>query len=192
VGQVETTNLGRRKSSEYYSRHYGKVYKDPDTPLTVLEAIVGINQLLEEEAGGEKEAPPHNAEPFTRLLLRLFDGIQALPRDQMYKFLRGTGSAPSDYTARGWTSEKNKIFRQTPPLEIARNWAGKLRKGMTSDYDQAMFLIGACIEGSGINANETLNNAASRAQQLYQIWESKNQKKVSQLSLFESLGEEGA
>ncbi len=211
--------IRRGKALEYYSRHYGKVYKDPDTPLTVLEAIVGINQLLEEEAGGEKEAPPHNAEPFTRLLLRLFDGIQALPRDQMYKFLRGTGSAPSDYTARGWTSEKNKIFRQTPPLEIARNWAGKLRKGMTSDYDQAMFLIGACIEGSGINANETLNNdnflphpalgsivtwfkthgadsstrnAASRAQQLYQIWESKNQKKVSQLSLFESLGEEGA
>lgn len=210
--------IRRGKALEYFSRHYGKVYKNPDTPMTVLEALLGINQLLDEEAGGIKEAPPHNAEPFTRMLLRLFDGTGQLPRDQMQKFLRGTGSAPSDYVNRGWTSEKNKIFYLTPPLEVARNWVGKLRKGLTSDYDQAMFLIGACIEGSGINANETLSNdnflphpalgsivtwfkthgadsvtrnAASRAQQLYQIWESKNQKKVSQLSLFESLGEEG-
>jgi len=211
--------IRRGKALQYYSRHYGKVFKDPNTPLSVLEALLGINQLLEEEAGGIKEAPPHNAEPFTRMLLRLFDGIDQLPRDQMQKFLRGTGSAPSDYVSRGWTTEKSKIFYLTPPLEIARNWIGKLRRGMTSDYDQAMFLIGACIEGSGINANETLNNdnflphpalgsivtwykthgadnatrnAAIRAQQLYQIWESKNQKKVTQLSLFESLGEEGA
>jgi hypothetical protein len=30
---------------------------------------------------------------------------------------------------------------------------------MTSDYDQAMFFIGACHEGSGIHASDTLNNA---------------------------------
>ena len=35
-------------------------------------------------------------------------------------------------------------------------------KGMTSDYDQAMFFIGSCYEGSGINASETLNNANFR------------------------------
>lgn len=80
-----------------------------------------------------------------------------------------------------------------------------------------MFLIGACFEGSGINASETLNNekfkphpalgailiwfkthgadspirnAAITASKLYQNWESKNQAKVQQLSLFDALGEE--
>ncbi len=209
--------IRRGKALEYFSRHYGKVYKNQDDPMSVLEALIGINQLLDEEAGGIKEAPPHNAEPFTRMLLRLFDGVSDLPRDQMQKFLRGTGSAPSDFTRRGWTYEKKKIFFLTSPLELAQAWTGKHRKGLQSDYDQAMFLIGACFEGSGINANETLNNdkfkphpalgailiwfkthgadspvrnAAITAAKLYQNWESKNQTKVQQLTLFDEMGEE--
>jgi CO/xanthine dehydrogenase FAD-binding subunit len=88
---------------------------------------------------------------------------------------------------------------------------------MTSDYDQAMFLIGACFEGSGINASDTLNNssfrphpalgailtwfkthgadsqirnAATTAGQLYRAWEGKHRDVTAQLSLFESLGED--
>jgi len=209
--------IRRGKALEYFSRHYGKVYKDQTTIITVLEALLGINQLLDEEAGGIKEAPPYNAEPFTRMLLRLFDGISELPRDQIQKFLRGTGSAPSDYISRGWVYEEKKVFYLTPPLKLANSWGGKQRKGMTSDYDQAMFFIGACFEGSGINANDTLNNANFRphpslgailiwfknhganspirnaaimASQLYHHWEAKNQPKVKQLSLFDNLGEE--
>ena len=209
--------IRRGKALEYFSRHYGKVYKDQDMPMTVLEALVGINQLLDEEIGDVKEPPPHNAEPFTRMLLRLFDGISELPRDQIQKFLRGTGSAPSDYISRGWVHEEKKVFYLTPPLDLARSWVGKKRKGMISDYDQAMFFIGACFEGSGINANDTLNNANFRphpslgailiwfknhganspirnaaimASQLYHHWEAKNQPKVKQLSLFDNLGEE--
>jgi len=209
--------IRRGKALEYFSRHYGKVYKDQDTPMSVLEALLGINQLLDEEAAGIKEAPPHNAEPFTRMLLRLFDGISELPRDQMQKFLRGTGSAPSDFAKRGWVFEQKKVFFLTSPLDLAQAWIGKHRKGLQSDYDQAMFLIGACFEGSGINASETLNNenfnphpalgailiwfkthgadspirnAAITASKLYQNWESKNQPKVQQLSLFDALGEE--
>ncbi|RLA52383.1 MAG: DUF1156 domain-containing protein [Gammaproteobacteria bacterium] len=211
--------IRRGKALEYFSRHYGKVYKDQDAPMSVLEALLGINQLLDEEAGGIKEAPPHNAEPFTRMLLRLFDGISELPRDQMQKFLRGTGSAPSDFSSRGWVFEKAKVFFLTSPLDLAQVWIGKHRKGLQSDYDQAMFLIGACFEGSGINASETLNNenfnphpalgailiwfkihgadspirnAAITASKLYQNWESKNQSKVQQLSMFDALGEESA
>ena len=209
--------IRRGTALEYFSRHYGKVYKDQDTPMSVLEALLGINQLLDEEAGGIKEPPPHNAEPFTRMLLRLFDGKAELPRDQMQKFLRGTGSAPSDFINRGWVTEKKKIFHLVPPLEIARQWVGKQRKGMTSDYDQTMFFIGACFEGSGINASDTLNNpnflphpalgalstwfkthgadsptrnAATLASQLYRSWEGKNQAKADQLTLFDMLGEE--
>jgi len=204
--------IRRGKALEYFSRHYGKVYKDLGVPINVLEALVGINQLLDEEAGGVKEPPPHNAEPFTRMFLRLFDGKAELARDQMQKFLRGTGSAPSDFLNRGWCFEKKKIFYLTPPLEIALAWIGKHRRGMTSDYDQAAFLIGACFEGSGINANETLNNpnfkphpalsalltwhrshgatnqirnAATIASSLYRTWESKHQTpEFKQMTLF--------
>jgi hypothetical protein len=209
--------IRRGKALEYFSRHYGKVYKDEDTPMTVLEALLGINQLLDEEAGGIKEAPPHNAEPFTRMLLRLFDGVRELPRDQIQKFLRGTGSAPSDFSNRGWVYEEKKVFYLTSALDLAQSWIGKHRKGMQSDYDQAMFLIGACFEGSGINASETLNNehfkphpalgailtwfknhgadsavrnAAITAATLYHTWESRNQAVVRQLSLFDALGDE--
>jgi len=117
--------IRRGKALEYFSRHYGKVYKDEGVPMNVLEALVGINQLLDEEAGGVKETPPHNAEPFTRMFLRLFDGKAELARDQIQKFLRGTGSAPSDFVNRGWCFEKKKVFHLTPPLEIALTWFGK-------------------------------------------------------------------
>ena len=200
--------IRRGKALEYFSRHYGKVEKEPGSPMSVLEGIVGANQLLEEESGGAAELPPSNAEPFTRMLLRLFDGITELARDQMQKFLRGTGCGPSDFLARGWVTEKKKIFCLVPPLEIARSWIGKKRKSMSSDYDQAMFLIGACFEGSGINANETLNNpnftphpalggllqwfrshggdaatrnAAVLASQLYSSWEARYAEKAEQL-----------
>lgn len=209
--------IRRGKALEYFARHYGKVYKDQDAPMSVLEALLGINQLLEEEAGGIKDPPPPNAEPFTRMLLRLFDGKAQLPRDQIQKFLRGTGSAPSDFVDRGWVVEKKKVFYLVPPLEIARQWVGKQRKGMTSDYDQATYLIGACFEASGINAKDTLDNpnfrphpalgalltwfkthgadssirnAATLASQLYRTWAGKNQAKAEQLTLFEALGEE--
>lgn len=214
--EADVQVIRRGKALEYFSRHYGQVYKDQDTPMTVLEALLGINQLLDEEAGGIKEPPPHNAEPFTRMLLRLFDGINQLPRDQLQKFLRGTGIGPSDFASRGWVYEQKKVFHLTSPLDLAQSWVGRHRRSMQSDYEQAMFLIGACFEGSGINASETLNNdnfkphpalgailtwfktrgadsptrnAASTAASLYQTWASRNQEKVKQLNLFERMGE---
>ena len=205
--------IRRGKALEYFSRHYGQVYKDEDTPISVLEALVGINQLLDEETESNSTPPPHKAEPFTRMLLRLFENKLELPRDQMQKFLRGTGCAPSDFIDLGWVTEKNKIFTLVSPLEIAQEWIGQKRKNMTSDYEQAMFLIGACIEGSGINASETLNNrnfkphpalkdllvwfktrggdtptrnGAILAAKLYSGWESRNQSKLmEQATLFD-------
>lgn len=202
--------IRRGKALEYFSRHYGQVFKEPGSPMTVIEALVGVNQLLEEESGGTAELPPSNAEPFTRMLLRLFDGTTELPRDQMQKFLRGTGCGPSDFLGREWVTEKNKVFTLVPALDMARGWIGKKRKTMTSDYDQAMFFVGACHDGSGINASETLNNpnfrphpalgsllqwflihggdtrtrnAATIASQLYHNWEARNAPKVEQLLL---------
>ena len=151
--------IRRGKALEYFSRHYGKVYVDAGKPISVQEALVGINQLLDEELSGVADPPPPNAEPFTRQFLRLFDGVDAVPRDQIQKYLRGTGSSPADFEQRGWCRHEKKVYHLVPPLEIARAWIGRHRKGMVSDYDQAAFLIGACFDNSGINVNVTLGNS---------------------------------
>lgn len=204
--------IKRGKALEYYSRHYGKVYVDEDRPFGVGDALLGINQLLDEESGKTQDPPPVNAEPMTRQFLRLFDRRDELPRDQMQKFLRGTGVAPSEFAQRGWCVEEKKIFRTVPPLAIAQNWVGKHRARLNSDYDQAMVLIGACAPGSGINAADTLKNpnfqphpavkallewhaeraadiqvqrAAKTALTIYQSWEQQHPDKVKQLGFFE-------
>jgi adenine-specific DNA methylase len=200
------------KSLEYYSRHYGQVFFGEERAVDVKDALLAIFQLIDEESGAAKEPPPVNAEPITRQFLRLFDGAKEIPRDQIQKFLRGTGVAPSDFEARGWCSEDNKTYNITSPLEVARAWQGKHRRGMTSDYDQAAFLIGACFENSGINATDTLSNdnfkphpaldallewfavrgasseirnASSRAQTILRSWRAKHESpKQQQMALF--------
>ena len=46
----------------------------------------------------------------------------------------------------------------TPPVELARAWKGLSRKGMARDFDQTMFLVGACFEGSNIRVTDTLDS----------------------------------
>ena len=203
--------IRRGKALEYYSRHYGKVYVDEGKPISVQEALLGINQILDEELGIITDPPPTTAEPFTRQFLRIFDGQTEVPRDQMQKYLRGTGISPGDFEERGWCFSENKIYRIVSPVKIAQDWAGKHRRGMVSDYDQAAFLIGACFDNSGINATDTLTNtnfkphpalgalldwyssrgsttqirnAAIRARSILRAWKSENQQKVQQMTLF--------
>jgi len=204
--------IKRGKALEYFSRHYGKVYVDEGRPISVKDALVGINQLIDETSGKGNEPPPVTAEPITRQFLRIFDGASSQPRDQMQKFLRGSGMAPEEFEQRGWSKEVQKVFHVVSPLDLAQSWVGRHRRNMTSDYDQAMFLIGACYDGSGINAAETLKNenfrphpalkallewharrgakqevrnASSRALLIYQNWENTHQDQVKQLSFFE-------
>ena len=210
--------IKRGKALEYFSRHYGKVYVEKGREFTIREALVGINQLIDDDTGstGGPEAPPSNAEPYTRQFFRLFYETIQVPRDQMQKFLRGTGIAPSDFEERGWCSEKNKVFTLTPPVELAREWKGASRKGMARDFDQTMFLVGGCLEGSNIRVVDTLNSdvfkphpatdelidwlcrhggtqeikfAAQRARTIYRDWLSKNKPKAEeQLKLFDLEG----
>jgi putative DNA methylase len=207
--------IKRGKALEYFSRHYGKVFIEQGREFTIREALVGINQLLDDDAGtaGGPEAPPSNAEPYTRQFFRLFYATTQVPRDQMQKFLRGTGIAPSDFEERGWCSEKTKIFVLTPPVEMARAWKGASRKGMARDFDQTMFLVGACVEGSNIRVTDTLDSpnfaphpateelvdwltrhggsqeikfAAQRARTIYRDWLGKNKAKAQdQMKLFD-------
>ncbi|MSU35394.1 MAG: DUF1156 domain-containing protein [Pedosphaera sp.] len=210
--------IKRGKALEYFSRHYGKVYVEQGREFTIREALVGINQLIDDDTGttGGQEAPPSKAEPYTRQFFRLFYETTQVPRDQMQKFLRSTGIAPSDFEERGWCSEKGKVFTLTPPVELAREWKGASRKGMARDFDQTMFLVGGCVEGSNIRVVDTLNSdgfkphpatdelidwlcrhggtqeikfAAQRARTIYRDWLSKNKPKaVEQMRLFDLEG----
>jgi putative DNA methylase len=204
--------IRRGKALEYFSRHYGEVYVNDERPISVKEALVGINQLIDEEIGTGKEPPPGNAEPLTRQFLRIFDGKSEENRDQMQKYLRGTGVAPDEYKDLGWCEEEDKVFRPVSPLNFAQAWHGRHRRNLVRDYDQAMVLIGSCFENSGINAADTVKNenfeprpslkaildwlsrrgntplvrtAAARAFAIYQGWERSNETKARQLSLFE-------
>ena len=204
--------IRRGKALEYFSRHYGKVYVDEGRTISVKEALVGINQLIDEDADKGKEPPPVNAEPITRQFLRTFGSAAEMKRDQLQKFLKGSITTPDEFEQRGWCSEKSKVFTRVNPLDFAREWSGKHKRRLTSDLDQALVLIGACFDGSGINAADTLKNenfkphvalkpllewlhrhgpdqanrnAASRAVSIYNAWAATQTAMPQQTSLFE-------
>jgi adenine-specific DNA methylase len=204
--------IRRGKALEYFSRHYGKVYVDEGRAISVKDALVGINQLIDEDADKGKEPPPVNAEPITRQFLRTFGNATEIMRDQLQKFLKGSITTPDEFEQRGWCTEKSKVFIRVNPLDFAREWSGKHRRRLTSDLDQALVLIGACFDGSGINASDTLKNenfkphvalkpllewlhkngpdqasrnAASRAVSIYNGWAATQAVKPKQGALFE-------
>lgn len=204
--------IRRGKALEYFSRHYGKVYVDEGRTISVKEALIGINQLIDEDADKGKEPPPVNAEPITRQFLRTFGSATEMKRDQLQKFLKGSITTPDEFEQRGWCSEKSKVFTRVKPLDFAREWSGKHKRRLTSDLDQALVLIGACFDGSGINAADTLKNenfkphvalkpllewlhrhgpdqenrnAASRAVSIYNAWAATQTAMPQQTSLFE-------
>jgi len=208
--------IRRGKALEYFSRHYGKVYVDEGRTISVKDALVGINQLIDEDADKGKEPPPVTAEPMTRQFLRTFGTATEMKRDQLQKFLRGTITTPDEFVQRGWCSEVKKVFTRTHPLAFARDWSGKHKRKLTSDLDQALVLIGACVDGSGINASDTLKNdhfkphvalkpllewlqkngpdqttrnAASRAVSIFNAWKSSQGPKPRQISLFDDEAE---
>ncbi len=210
--------IRRGKALEYFSRHYGKVYVDEGRTISVREALIGINQLIDEDANKGAEPPPVNAEPMTRQFLRTFGLATELKRDQLQKFLRGSITTPDDFVQRGWCAEKSKVFTRTDPLDFALEWQGKHRRKLTSDMDQALVLIGACFDTSGISASETLKNenfkphvalksllewlhrngpdqvtcnAAARATAIYNAWAASRGPQPLQVSLFDSDGEYG-
>ena len=210
--------IRRGKALEYYSKHYGKVYVEKGREFTVREALLAINQLLDDQADNTVEAPPVLAEPYTRQFFRLFADKTSISRDQMSKHMRGTGVSPQEFIDRGWCSEKAKVFTPISPLEWAQSLEGCVPDAMSRDFDQAMFMIGACCEGSGIKLSDTLDNqnfkphpateslldwmtrhgatptiknAARTALHLYRNWMAKNQKTVQvQRTLFDLIDEE--
>lgn len=202
--------IKRGKALEYFSRHYGQVYIEEGREFTVKEALAGINQILDDQDESEAGTTPVNCEPITRQFLRIFAGKLEVPRDQMQKFLRGTGIGPSDFVSRGWCEEKKKVFHWLSPLSFAQANADKVKS--LKDMEQAMLLVGACYIDSGIQVKKLLNedfkphpalgellnwlinkggsielkNAATIAGQLYNNWAAQNPTVIQkQLSLFD-------
>lgn len=211
--------IRRGKALEYYSKHYGKVYVERGRDFSVREALLAINQLLDDQSDTSTESPPVIAEPYTRQFFRLFSDRTSLPRDQMQKYLRGTGVSPQEFIDRGWCVEKAKLFTPVSPLDWAQSLRGIRRDAVNRDFDQVMFMVGACFENSGLKLTDTLNNpnffphpansdlldwltrhggnatikdAAKTALQLYRSWQVKNVKKVEEQRLLFDLSEEGA
>lgn len=211
LSQADLQVVRRGKALEYFSRHYGKVFKNEEETVTVEEALVGINQIIDEDSARSLTPLPVNSEPLTRQFLRIFDSKVQVPRDQVHKFLRGTGMGPDAFELKQWCCEKSKVFHLVDPLDFARDWHGRHKRRLTSDLDQALVLIGACFEGSGINASDTLKNdhfkphialkalldwfskqggsqpirtAASRAHSIYTAWAASNKAQTQYPALF--------
>lgn len=158
----------RGKSLEFYSRHYGKVFTGDGQLLEVRDALLGINQLLDDilestvSDGADGVAgelrPPDSAEPASRLFLSIFRKRSELARDALHKRLRGTGVSQSDLEAKGWL---RTVGRQVYAVPVKERFAfymepGRNRKVIKTDLDQAYFCIGAAL--TGLNLNAELDN----------------------------------
>ncbi len=154
----------RGKSLEFYSRHYGQVFTGDGQILDVREALLGINQLLDDLLEDSSETaglrPPDSAEPTSRLFLRIFTNKEALVRDELHKTLRGTGISQGDLESRGWVRVVGKKVHGVPVAERFAFFTerGRNRKVIKTDLDQAWFLIGAAAPDSGVKIDTELNN----------------------------------
>ena len=90
----------------------------------------------------------------TRQFLRIFDGKSSSRVTRCRNFCGAPAWRPRNSSNAAGALKKQKVFHAVSPLDLPNHGYGRHRRNMTSDYDQAMFLIGACFEGSGINAAE--------------------------------------
>jgi hypothetical protein len=159
VSDADIRVILRGKALEFYSRHYGQIFTGMDEPLSIGEALVGINDILEERNLPAADRPPASAEPLTAHYLRIFRETPELARDDFSKLLRGTGVAPREFHERGWTADESRKVRIMPIGQRFARFRERPRQEMKYDLDQAHFLIGAAVPGSGVNIREELARA---------------------------------
>ncbi|HVA45324.1 MAG TPA: hypothetical protein VNH11_02965 [Pirellulales bacterium] len=159
LSEADIRVILRGKALEFYSRHYGQVYTAEDEAMSIERALLGINQLLDEDTGGPGERPPSIVSPLAYQFLRLFGSRAALPRDELGKNLRGTGIVQREFEDLGWIQEEAKTVYRVPIAERFEKLRQRPRKEMKTEIDQAHFLIGAALAGSGMNLeNEFAKN----------------------------------
>lgn len=152
----------RGKALEFYSRHYGKVLVSApggeDTVLSIRDALLGINQLLDESSGQPGERPPSIVQPVVYQYLRLFGVKPSYTRDEVSKLLRGTTIQQSAFEKTGstpWIAEEDKVISRVPIYERFQKMVKRSRRELKTELDQAHFLIGAAMPA---NENDTTVN----------------------------------
>lgn len=157
ISDADIRVILRGKALEYYSRHYGQIFTGMDEPLDVAQALIGINEILEEEGMAAIDRPPDTAEPLTGLYLRVFRDRTQIPRDDLHKMLRGTGFGAQRFEDLRWTTEENKVVSIVPIETRFRELRKRSRSEMKTDLDQAHFLVGAAVPGSDVRIRDELN-----------------------------------
>ncbi|MHB1421471.1 MAG: hypothetical protein ACYCX4_18130, partial [Bacillota bacterium] len=153
ISEADIRVVLRGKALEFYSRHYGQVFTGSGEILSIRDALLGINQLLDDTGGDLVKRPPESALPVTRLFLSLFQNTETLPRDDVHKMLRGTTVTIDDLSELGWVKEVNKKVSVVP---LEQRFAfltrpGKRRDSIKLDLDIAHFVIGAAYPNSGFD-----------------------------------------
>jgi adenine-specific DNA methylase len=140
----------RGKALEFYSRHYGKVLVSvpggEDTVLSIRDALLGINQLLDESSSEPGERPPSIVQPVVYQYLRLFGQKARHSRDEVSKLLRGTAIQQKDFEKIGstpWIMDEDRVIRRVPIYDRFQKMVKRSRRELKTELDQAHFLIGA-------------------------------------------------
>ena len=158
----------RGKALEFYSRHYGKVLVAApggesdlkDGVLSIRDALLGINQLLDESSGQSGERPPSIVQPVVYQYLRLFGPKASFGRDEVSKLLRGTAIQQRDFERAAnsggpWIVERDKLVARVPIHERFHRMVKRSRRELKTELDQAHFLIGAAMP---VKDNDTAVN----------------------------------
>lgn len=197
----------RGKALEYYSRYYGRVMTASHELLSIRNALININLLLDDLEPGDGIRPPDIDDGITRLFLSIFAERSTLPRDELHKRLRGDIVESKEFLDRGWLKEgPNKSVVVTPIVERFKELRkpGRRRDTIKHNLDQAHFFIGAALPGSGIeiqsvllerkiplhddievlldwyvtnNSEKAMRDAAALAQRLISAWRTSSKEK---------------
>jgi putative DNA methylase len=157
----------RGKALEFYSRHYDKVLVSApggeDTVLTIHDALLGINQILDEAGSQAADRPPSIVQPVVYQYLRLFGTKVSYSRDELSKLLRGTAIQQRQFENVGstpWIIEQDKVVTRVPIYLRFQRMRQRSRRELKTELDQAHFLIGAAMppkEGdTGVNIEREL------------------------------------
>ncbi len=146
----------RGKALEFYSRHYGQVFTSNDEPLPLIQALAGINQLLDEGTSNAADLPPSIVQPTAYQYLRLFTVKPNRTVDEVDKSLFSTAIQLRDLKNRGWVDERNRKAVATSIPARFEQLRQRPRKEMKTEIDQAHFLIGGAFPKSGVDLEQEL------------------------------------
>ena len=81
----------RGKALEFYSRHYGQVLTAENEAMSIRDALLGINQLLDEDAGQPGDRPPSLVQPVPTNSFDFSVARSSLPLGEVKKSLYSSG-----------------------------------------------------------------------------------------------------